>query len=89
VLRVNDRGPFVGDRIIDVSKKAAKALDFQHKGTANVRVQYLGPAPVDDKGSHLAAMNRALASGEGDAALMQSAQGSAGRPAIAPASFQP
>ncbi len=90
VLRVNDRGPFVGDRIIDVSKKAAQALDFQKSGTANVRVQYLGPAPLDDKGSHLASMNRALSAGASDAALMQSAQATAGGlPAIAPASFQP
>ena len=90
VLRVNDRGPFVADRIIDVSKKAAEVLDFRHSGTTDVRVQYLGPAPVDDRGSHLAAMNRALAAGASDAALMQSARTSGdGRPAIAPVSFQP
>jgi len=90
VLRVNDRGPFVADRIIDVSKKAAEVLDFRHSGTAEVRVQYLGPAPVDDKGSHLAAMNRALAAGASDPALIEAAQGTDdGRAAIAPASFQP
>jgi rare lipoprotein A len=90
VLRVNDRGPFVGDRIIDVSKKAAQALDFQHRGTANVRVQYLGPAPVDDKGSHLASMNRALSAGAPDSALTRQAgtQGG-GQPSIAPVAFQP
>lgn len=40
-LRVNDRGPFVntGDRIIDVSRRAAKLLGFEHAGTARVRVQ--------------------------------------------------
>ncbi len=90
VLRVNDRGPFVGDRIIDVSKRAADALAFRHSGTAEVRVQYLGPAPVDDRGSHLAAMNRALAAGASDAALIEAARGTDdGRAAIAPASFQP
>lgn len=41
VLRVNDRGPFAGARIIDVSKKAAKKLGFLEKGTAKVRVTYL------------------------------------------------
>ncbi len=38
---VNDRGPFSKDRIIDVSKKAAEALNFRTKGTARVRVQFL------------------------------------------------
>ena len=33
ILRVNDRGPFVKNRIIDVSKKAASILGFQKKGT--------------------------------------------------------
>jgi len=40
-LLVNDRGPFVGDRIIDVSKRAAQELGFQTKGTARVRVRVL------------------------------------------------
>ena len=40
-LRVNDRGPFAKDRIIDVSKKAARILGFEQKGMAHVRVQFL------------------------------------------------
>ncbi|MBK1638558.1 hypothetical protein CKO24_05760 [Rhodothalassium salexigens DSM 2132] len=40
-LRVNDRGPFVDDRIIDVSRRAAQFLGFEQKGTARVRVQVL------------------------------------------------
>ena len=40
VVRVNDRGPFVGDRIIDMSRKSAEVLGFKQKGRANVRVQY-------------------------------------------------
>ena len=63
VVRVNDRGPFVGTRIIDMSKGAAEKLDFKNKGMAKVRVEYIGPAPVNDKGSHLLAMNRELARG--------------------------
>ncbi|MBT6204276.1 MAG: septal ring lytic transglycosylase RlpA family protein [Rhodospirillaceae bacterium] len=39
VLRVNDRGPFVSGRIIDVSRRAAQLLDFQQAGTTHVRVQ--------------------------------------------------
>jgi rare lipoprotein A len=41
-VRVNDRGPFVGDRIIDLSKEAARQLDFDRKGLARVRVRYVG-----------------------------------------------
>lgn len=38
VLTVNDRGPFVRDRVIDVSLAAARALGFVHRGVARVRV---------------------------------------------------
>lgn len=63
VVRVNDRGPFVADRIIDLSRKSAEALGFRRRGTAEVRVQYIGPAPLNDRGAHLAAMNRQLQRG--------------------------
>ena len=39
IIRVNDRGPFVRGRIIDLSKRAAELLGFADKGTAMVRVQ--------------------------------------------------
>lgn len=42
VLRVNDRGPFVNERIIDVSRRAAQLLGFQNQGIARVRVQIVG-----------------------------------------------
>ena len=45
VLRVNDRGPFVDDRIIDLSRGAAEALDLLSRGVGEVRVRYLGRAP--------------------------------------------
>lgn len=41
VVRVNDRGPFSGARIIDVSQRAAQLLGFEQQGTAKVRVQVL------------------------------------------------
>lgn len=41
---VNDRGPFVDGRIIDLSKAAADKLDFAGKGLAKVRVRFVGPA---------------------------------------------
>lgn len=44
-LRVNDRGPFVSGRILDVSPQAARELGFYKKGSVRVRVRYLGPAP--------------------------------------------
>lgn len=42
VLRVNDRGPFIDGRVIDVSRRAAQLLGFYRKGLAEVRVEYLG-----------------------------------------------
>ena len=42
MVRLNDRGPFIGDRIIDLSKASAEALGIA--GLGNVRVQYAGPA---------------------------------------------
>lgn len=44
VLRINDRGPFVRDRIIDLSLRAARELDMVQDGTARVRVTALGEA---------------------------------------------
>jgi rare lipoprotein A len=44
-LRLNDRGPFVGDRLIDLSKGAADKLGVLRPGLARVRVRYVGPAP--------------------------------------------
>lgn len=51
VVRVNDRGPYAQDRIIDMSRRSAQALGFQRNGTAKVRVQYLGKAPLDGNDS--------------------------------------
>jgi rare lipoprotein A len=46
-LRVNDRGPFANDRILDLSKAAAERLGTVQKGVAPVRVRYVGPARLD------------------------------------------
>ncbi|WP_157017871.1 septal ring lytic transglycosylase RlpA family protein [Mesorhizobium xinjiangense] len=46
VVRVNDRGPFAHNRIIDLSKRAAQLLDYTQNGTAKVKVEYLGRAPL-------------------------------------------
>ncbi len=44
VVTVNDRGPFVDGRIIDLSRRAAADLDFVEAGLANVRIQAIGSA---------------------------------------------
>ncbi len=41
IVRINDRGPFHGNRVIDLSKAAANKLGFLHKGTARVKVEAL------------------------------------------------
>jgi rare lipoprotein A len=46
VVRVNDRGPFVGNRIIDLSYTAASKLDMLRNGTAMVEVRSLDAAPT-------------------------------------------
>jgi rare lipoprotein A len=47
IVRVNDRGPFTGNRIIDVSGRAAQLLGFHSSGLAWVRVEYVGRAPLE------------------------------------------
>ncbi len=51
VVRVNDRGPYANDRILDLSRRSAEVLGFRASGTALVRVKYLGRAPLsgDDR----------------------------------------
>ncbi len=47
IVRVNNRGPFVHNRIIDLSIGTAKALGFYGHGLARVRVEYVGRAPLE------------------------------------------
>ncbi|MFN2328981.1 MAG: septal ring lytic transglycosylase RlpA family protein [Chromatocurvus sp.] len=49
VVRVNDRGPFHSERLIDLSYAAAVRLGFVDRGTAPVRVEALEVAGVDDR----------------------------------------
>ena len=51
VVRINDRGPFVGDRIIDLSFSAARQLDMIEEGTAPVRLTVLNPDSSGTKAS--------------------------------------
>jgi rare lipoprotein A len=47
VVRVNDRGPYHGNRVMDVSSRAAELLEFKSNGVARVRVEYVGRAPLE------------------------------------------
>lgn len=47
IVRVNDRGPYHGNRLIDVSNRAATLLDFKGHGIAKVRVEYVARAPLE------------------------------------------
>jgi rare lipoprotein A len=47
IVRVNDRGPYHGNRLMDVSSKAAELLEFKGNGIARVRVEYVGRAPLE------------------------------------------
>jgi rare lipoprotein A len=47
IVRVNDRGPYHGNRLIDVSNRAADLLEFKGNGVARVRVEYVGRAPLE------------------------------------------
>lgn len=68
VVRVNDRGPFHGSRVIDVSQRTAEILGFRQDGIGQVKVSYVGPARLD---------------GEDEDFLLASYQGS-GNPAAQP-----
>ncbi|QEE12217.1 septal ring lytic transglycosylase RlpA family protein [Bartonella krasnovii] len=46
IVRVNDRGPFMKDRIIDLSKQAATILGYVDRGVADVKVEYIAEAPI-------------------------------------------
>ncbi|WP_018408315.1 septal ring lytic transglycosylase RlpA family protein [Methylocystis rosea] len=46
VVRVNDRGPYHGGRVMDVSQRVAHALDFHGVGTARVKVEWIGRADL-------------------------------------------
>jgi rare lipoprotein A len=47
IVRVNDRGPYHGGRVMDVSSRAADMLGFKGAGTAKIKVEYVGRAPLE------------------------------------------
>jgi rare lipoprotein A len=70
IVRVNDRGPYHGGRVMDVSQRVAELLDFRRNGTARVRVDYVGRASLagssDEKLVATLQTEGALASLHGD-----------------------
>ena len=78
LVRINDRGPYAHDRVIDLSRRSAKELGFENQGVTQVRVKYAGRAPLDGSDFH---EQRFLAS--------QGGNGIAGAPVAAARNAQP
>jgi rare lipoprotein A len=59
VVRVNDRGPYISGRVVDVSRKAAEALDLFKEGTASVKVEVVSkPSAVEEEAAQPVADNK-------------------------------
>ena len=84
VVRVNDRGPFSGARIIDLSKRAADLLGFRQKGTAKVRVQVLA-----DESKAIADALRHYGSSTPPTEMLASASGMVQTAPLEPVTSQP
>ena len=52
LVRINDRGPYAHDRVMDLSRRTAEALGVATAGISNVRVRYAGRAPLNGDDSH-------------------------------------
>lgn len=63
VCRVNDRGPYLHGRVMDMSYRTAEILGYAGAGVGNIQVQYIGPAPLngDDTRMLLASVDRLTA----------------------------
>ncbi|MFC7400194.1 septal ring lytic transglycosylase RlpA family protein [Chelatococcus sp. GCM10030263] len=86
IVRVNDRGPFHGNRLIDVSQRTADVLGFKQAGTARVRVDYIRRASIrgtDDRMLLATLTEGRPASLPGSAAPTAVAQAAPARPALA------
>ncbi len=77
VVRVNDRGPYLHGRVMDLSYRAAEILGYANRGVGTISVQYIGPAPLngDDTRMLLASVDRPTRMEE-QATRLASAEGS-------------
>ncbi len=88
IARVNDRGPFHGNRLVDVSEQVAIGLNFKHLGTARLKVDYIGRAPVstDDTALLMASLRTdgtpAQLGRAGAAPVVASVKASTAQPAV-------
>jgi len=59
LVRINDRGPYMQGRVADVSYQTASVLGFVNKGSAQIQIAYVGPAPLngDDSRMLMASLN--------------------------------
>ncbi|MBA1157362.1 septal ring lytic transglycosylase RlpA family protein [Microvirga mediterraneensis] len=95
IVRVNDRGPFHGNRVIDVSERAAAALGFRQAGTARVRVDYVGRASTNGSDDRilLASLRTdgtpAALTGSAPTMIAQAPQTNVPRQAIALRTYEP
>jgi len=64
ILKINDRGPYVKDRILDVSEYAAEILGFKQKGLAKVEIKVLKQGDLQEKGEGATAFFFKKAQGE-------------------------
>lgn len=81
LVRVNDRGPYLHGRVMDLSYRAADILGYANQGVGNLQVQYVGPAPLngDDTRMLLASVDRPTPLEQGTTRLAMDA-GPAGSP---------
>jgi rare lipoprotein A len=82
VVRVNDRGPYHGGRVMDVSSRVADLLDFKSAGTARVKVEYVGRAPLE--GSDDSTLLATLRTGGAPVMVAAGAPAAASEPAAEP-----
>lgn len=91
LVRVNDRGPYAHDRVLDLSRQSARLLGTEARGVARVRVRYAGRAPLDGNDArerqHVAA--QPWAADARYAAAPRSGPRSAAAVAPAPAAWTP
>jgi rare lipoprotein A len=88
IVRVNDRGPFLHGRVMDLSQRVAEMLDTRRHGVAKVKVQYIGPARLDglDEPMLLASYDPG---GGSSRTMFASARPPAPRPGVTMAAYAP
>ena len=87
IVRVNDRGPYASNRIMDVSRRVAEALDYKRYGTTKLKVEYVGRASLagsDDAKLFATLRNGAPAQWEPAPTMVATAEPSARVASLAP-----